>query len=105
MDLYSPKLPYHTGNLLPLWKFKFDKAKRKAVTAIVWNPEFFDFFAVGYGSYDYMRPSSGLIACFSLKNPSYPEFYFKVDSGVVAIDFHPQVCIRVNIIRFFLRAS
>eukprot|EP00002_Diphylleia_rotans_P016850 TRINITY_DN3272_c0_g1_i1.p1 TRINITY_DN3272_c0_g1~~TRINITY_DN3272_c0_g1_i1.p1 ORF type:complete len:703 (-),score=170.86 TRINITY_DN3272_c0_g1_i1:294-2402(-) len=78
------------GSLLPLWKFSFEKAKRRAVTSVVWNPEYYDLFVVGYGSYDFLKPTSGLIACFSLKNPSYPEFYFSVESGVMALDFHPQ---------------
>eukprot|EP00002_Diphylleia_rotans_P037458 TRINITY_DN8364_c0_g1_i7.p1 TRINITY_DN8364_c0_g1~~TRINITY_DN8364_c0_g1_i7.p1 ORF type:complete len:696 (-),score=147.47 TRINITY_DN8364_c0_g1_i7:274-2361(-) len=78
------------GSLLPLWKFTFEKAKRRAITAVAWNPQYYDFFAVGYGSYDFMKPTPGLIACFSLKNPSYPEFWFRIDSGVMALDFHTQ---------------
>lgn len=35
------------GTCLPLWKFYTDRAKRKHVTAIAWNPEFVDLFAVG----------------------------------------------------------
>jgi dynein intermediate chain 1 len=47
-------------------------------------------FAVGYGSYDFMRQTSGLISCWSLKNPSYPEYTFTTESGVMSLDFHPQ---------------
>eukprot|EP00002_Diphylleia_rotans_P011802 TRINITY_DN2321_c0_g1_i3.p1 TRINITY_DN2321_c0_g1~~TRINITY_DN2321_c0_g1_i3.p1 ORF type:complete len:638 (-),score=139.64 TRINITY_DN2321_c0_g1_i3:1739-3652(-) len=78
------------GSMLPLWKFTFEKAKKRAVTSIVWNPDYTDMFAVGYGSYDFLKPTSGVIACFSLKNPSYPEYWFTTDSGVTALDFHPQ---------------
>jgi hypothetical protein len=43
------------GTLLPLWKFFNDKAKRKHVTTVKWNPEYSDLFAVGYGSYEFMK--------------------------------------------------
>jgi dynein intermediate chain 1 len=29
-----------------------------------------DLFAVGYGSYDFTKQTSGLICCFTLKNTS-----------------------------------
>jgi len=78
------------GTLLPLWKFYNERAKRKHVTSICWNPEYDDLFAVGYGSFDFMKQSSGLICCYSLKNPSHPEYTFTTDSGVMTLDFHPQ---------------
>jgi len=43
-----------------------------------------------YGSFDFMKQSSGLICCYSLKNPSHPEYTFTTESGVMALDFHPQ---------------
>lgn len=46
-------------------------------------------FAVGYGSYDFMKQGSGLICGFSLKNPSYPEFTFTTETGVMCLDWHP----------------
>lgn len=48
-------------------------------------------FAVGYGSYDFLRPTSGLICIYSLKNPSHPEYMFTTDSGVLSLDFHPHL--------------
>lgn len=77
------------GTLLPLWKFTSEKAKRKHVTCIKWNPAHADLFAVGYGSYDFMKQGSGLVCGFSLKNPSYPEFSFTTEAGVMALDWHP----------------
>lgn len=65
--------------------------KRKHVTALSWNPTLPDLFAVGYGSYDFMRQGSGVVCCFSLKNTSSPEFIFSTESGVMCLDFHPQV--------------
>ncbi|KAJ3214547.1 cytoplasmic dynein with WD40 domain [Dinochytrium kinnereticum] len=79
-----------SGTLLPLWKFMCEKEKRKQVTSICWNPQNPDLFAVGYGSYDFSHQGPGMIACFSLKNPSYPEFLYITESGVMCLDFHPQ---------------
>ncbi|KAL9188369.1 hypothetical protein ACHAXT_006747 [Thalassiosira profunda] len=60
------------GTLLPLWKFSTERANRKQVTSVCWNPRYNDLFAVAYGSYDFMRQGSGMVCCFSLKNTSYP---------------------------------
>ena len=49
-----------------------------------------DMFAIGYGSYDFLKPTSGLICIFSLANPTYPEYTFTTDAGVLSVDFHPQ---------------
>lgn len=54
------------------------------------DTEYHDLFAVGYGSFDFMKQTSGLICCYSLKNPSHPEYTFTTESGVMALDFHPQ---------------
>jgi len=78
------------GSLLPLWRFTTDRSKRKQVTALCWNPRYSDLFAVGYGSYEFMKQGSGLICCFSLKNTSFPEFIFSMESGVMCLDFHLQ---------------
>lgn len=76
------------GTLLPLWKFTSEKVKKKTVTSICWNPKYTDMFAVGYGSYDFLKQQSGMIHCFTLKNPSFPEYTFFCDSGVMCCDFH-----------------
>jgi dynein intermediate chain 1 len=78
------------GSLLPLWRFSNERAKKKQVTAVCWNPYFGDLFAIGYGSYDFLKQSSGVVCCFSLKNSSHPEFTFTTESGVMCLDFHPQ---------------
>lgn len=39
-----------TGQLLPLWRFKYEKARKSAVTALSWNPLYKDLFAVGHGT-------------------------------------------------------
>jgi len=84
-DLYRDE-----GTLLPLWRFQFEKAKKKHVTAVKWNPEFSDLFAVGYGSFDFMKQGGGMLCLFSLKNPSWPEFTCNLHCGVMCLDWHPQ---------------
>ncbi|RKO91389.1 WD40-repeat-containing domain protein, partial [Blyttiomyces helicus] len=54
--------------------FVCEKDKRKQVTSLCWNPANNDLFAVGYGSYDFSKQGPGMIACFTLKNPSHPEY-------------------------------
>ncbi|XP_075267385.1 dynein axonemal intermediate chain 1 [Opisthocomus hoazin] len=76
------------GTLLPLWKFQYDKTKRLAVTAISWNPKYKDLFAVGYGSYDFMKQGQGMLVLYTMKNPSFPEYVFSSESGVMCLDFH-----------------
>eukprot|EP01065_Artemidia_motanka_P030143 TRINITY_DN36153_c0_g1_i1.p1 TRINITY_DN36153_c0_g1~~TRINITY_DN36153_c0_g1_i1.p1 ORF type:complete len:653 (+),score=262.17 TRINITY_DN36153_c0_g1_i1:73-2031(+) len=85
-DPYKPE----SGTLLPLWKFQSDKAKRKTVTSICWNPRYNDLFAVGYGSYEFLKQGTGMIHCWSLKNWSFPEYTFTTESGVMCVDFHHQ---------------
>ena len=84
-DLYRDE-----GTLLPLWRFSFEKTKKKHVTAVKWNPEFGDLFAVGYGSFDFMKQGGGMLCLFSLKNPSWPEFHCSLPCGVMCLDWHPQ---------------
>ncbi|KAM6104944.1 dynein axonemal intermediate chain 1 [Pterocles gutturalis] len=76
------------GTLLPLWKFQYDKTKRLAVTAISWNPKYKDLFAVGYGSYDFMKQGHGMLLLYTMKNPSFPEYVFSSESGIMCLDFH-----------------
>ncbi|KFQ29048.1 Dynein intermediate chain 1, axonemal, partial [Mesitornis unicolor] len=76
------------GTLLPLWKFQYDKTKSLAVTAISWNPKYKDLFAVGYGSYDFTKQGQGMIVLYTMKNPSFPEYVFSSESGIMCLDFH-----------------
>ena len=71
------------GTLLPLWRFTAERGRYKALTALCWSSDYLDLFAAGYGSYGFLKQCSGLVACFSLKNPSYPEFSCTTDSGAM----------------------
>jgi len=76
------------GSFHSLWKFQYEQAV-KTVSTICWNPEFTDLFAVGYGSYDFVKQTTGMICCFTLKNTSHPEYVIETESGVMSLDFHP----------------
>jgi dynein intermediate chain 1 len=79
------------GTLLPLWKFVFEKAGQLEVTALCWTPAYNDLFAVAFGSYNLYRQSGpGVVALFSLKNPSFPEYQCWASCGIMCVDIHPQ---------------
>lgn len=78
------------GTLLPLWRFNYEKAKKLAVTSLCWNPRYKDLFAVSFGSYDFMKQGNGMILFNSMKNPSFPEFVYETDSGIMCLDLHPE---------------
>ncbi|KAF5304719.1 hypothetical protein FQA39_LY09496 [Lamprigera yunnana] len=79
------------GTLLPLWKFTYDKTKKNTVTDMVWNPYYYDLFAITLGYHDFMRPlKSGAILFFTIKNPSYPEYICMTESAVMCIDIHKK---------------
>ncbi|KAM4710524.1 LOW QUALITY PROTEIN: dynein axonemal intermediate chain 1 [Discoglossus pictus] len=71
------------GTLLPLWKFQCDKAKRLAVTALCWVQEL-------QGSNDFMKQNRGMLLMYSLKNPSFPEYMFNTESGIMCLDIHKE---------------
>ncbi|OMJ79680.1 hypothetical protein SteCoe_20245 [Stentor coeruleus] len=90
VDVYSDQIRGNDGSLNELWNFVSEKSKKKEVTAMSWNPRYHDLFAVGYGSYSFLKPMAGLICCYSLKNTRYPEYFFTTQSGVMCLDWHPQ---------------
>lgn len=78
------------GTLLPLWRFRYDKANKMSVTSLSWNLKYQDMFAVGHGSYDFSSQTGGLVCFHSLKNPTFPEYIYPVPIGVMSLDIHPD---------------
>ncbi|CAF0780705.1 unnamed protein product [Adineta ricciae] len=76
------------GSLLPLWNFQYDLTKKLSCTHLTWNSQYSDMFAVAFGSYDFLKQAHGIILIFSLKNPSFPEYIYQTESGVMCLDFH-----------------
>lgn len=94
-SMAKPETGKESGLPSLLWTFGFKSAERKNVTAISWNAAYPDLFAAGYGSYDFVLKSrrdgkEGMVCCFTLKNTSYPEAVFYLDSGVMCLDWHPS---------------
>ena len=84
----ADKLRPETGSALPLWMFKAQKTGGRMVTGITWNHAHADMFAVAFGSYDFTRQSTGMVCVYSLKNPSYPDYVYLTESGVMCVDFN-----------------
>ncbi|XP_065186003.1 dynein intermediate chain 2, ciliary-like, partial [Sycon ciliatum] len=81
------------GTLMPLWRFAYDGAKKMTVTTIANNERYPDLFAVGYGSFSFEKPAKFGLVCFhTLKNPSFPEYVFRLGSGIMSLDIHPELC-------------
>jgi len=38
----------------------------------------------------FLKQTSGIILFYSLKNPSFPEYVYLTDSGVMSLDIHPE---------------
>ncbi|KAL4609485.1 dynein intermediate chain 1, axonemal-like [Arapaima gigas] len=79
------------GTLLPLWKFQYDKVKGLAVTSLCWNQWYNDLLAVGLGSYDFNKQGQGMMLFYSLKNSTFPEYFYIMSSGVMCLDIHPNL--------------
>ncbi|XP_055838399.1 dynein intermediate chain 2, ciliary [Episyrphus balteatus] len=79
------------GTLLPLWKFNYEKTKKMNVTDVMFNPNYYDLFAVCFGSHEFMKqPAEGAICLFTIKNPSFPDYIIMTESGVMCCDIHPK---------------
>eukprot|EP00210_Caulerpa_lentillifera_P005592 g5349.t1 len=89
-DDNSDEFRPNEASLLPLWSFLNNDAKGKQVTALCPNTKYSDVFAVGYGSYESLKQTTGMICVYSLKNPLLPERTVLTESGVLTIAFHPD---------------
>lgn len=78
------------GSFLALWRFSYQPAQGKNVTSICWNKQYTDLFAVGFGSYDFVKQGTGMICVYTLKNTTFPEYVFETESGVMSVDFNPN---------------
>lgn len=99
-DDASDEVKPDEGSLLPLWTFVNEPTKKKHVTALCFNPSYPDMLTVGYGSYNFAKQQGGGIASFTMKNPSFPEYNFTTDSGVMCLDFHPEA-VHLMVVGFY----
>uniref|UniRef100_A0A673BD44 Dynein axonemal intermediate chain 4 n=1 Tax=Sphaeramia orbicularis TaxID=375764 RepID=A0A673BD44_9TELE len=76
----SPALEY-------LWTFSCELSRGRSVSSMTWNKKNPDLLAVGYGDSESSDQKPGLVCCWSLKNPTWPERFFHCDSAVTTLDF------------------
>jgi WD40 repeat protein len=70
-----------------LWTYSCPLTIGKTVCSMAWNKLNNNLLAVGYGQFEYTEQKAGLVCCWSLKNPEYPERVFRTEKGVTALDF------------------
>ena len=46
-----------------------------------------DILAAGYGRFEYNDDQSGMVCCWCLKNPEFPERFYKTEAGVTSVAF------------------
>ncbi|KAL8606491.1 hypothetical protein ACOMHN_037722 [Nucella lapillus] len=81
-------------NLARLWSYSCPLTKGHNAACMAWNRTNPDLLAVGYGQFDFTGQKNGLICCWCLKNPEFPERIYSCKSGVTALDFseaHPSI--------------
>ncbi|KAL2916982.1 hypothetical protein HK105_203414 [Polyrhizophydium stewartii] len=83
----------HLNNGIPtlqlLWSYRCELTRGRSVMYMAWNKQNEDILAVAYGE---IKPPShgsapGLILCWSVKNPEWPERIYTSSSPVTAMDF------------------
>ncbi|XP_061431660.1 LOW QUALITY PROTEIN: dynein axonemal intermediate chain 4 [Lethenteron reissneri] len=70
-----------------LWAFSCGLTKGRNVSCLAWNRLNPDLLAVGYGEFGIRDQKEGLACGWSLKNPTWPDRVFHMESGVTCIDF------------------
>uniref|UniRef100_A0A8B9Z441 Dynein axonemal intermediate chain 4 n=1 Tax=Buteo japonicus TaxID=224669 RepID=A0A8B9Z441_9AVES len=70
-----------------LWSYICDLTSGHNVSTMAWSKVNPDLLAVGYGAFDCKEQKKGLVCCWSLKNPMWPERIFQCEHGVTALDF------------------
>jgi hypothetical protein len=84
MDQFAVSIP----SMQYLWSFRCELTRGRVVTHMAWNKSKEDIISIAYGdSKTNLAATQGLILCWSLKNPEWPERIYKAHSPVTAIDF------------------
>ncbi|XP_056132749.1 dynein axonemal intermediate chain 4 [Lampris incognitus] len=76
-----------TPALEHLWAFSCELTAGRNISCMAWNKINPDILAVGYGEFDFKHQKSGLVCCWSFKNPMWPERVYHFESSVSALDF------------------
>ncbi|XP_041805802.1 dynein intermediate chain 4, axonemal [Chelmon rostratus] len=70
-----------------LWAFSCELSRGRSVSSVAWNKTNPDLLAVGYDELDSDNQKPGLVCCWSVKNPMWPERVIHCDSAVTSLDF------------------
>ncbi|XP_028327682.1 dynein axonemal intermediate chain 4 [Gouania willdenowi] len=70
-----------------LWVFTCGPSEGWSVSSMAWNKNNPDILAVGYSEGSSTNQSAGLVCCWSLKNPRWPQRILPCDSAVTSVDF------------------
>ncbi|XP_037621977.1 dynein intermediate chain 4, axonemal-like [Sebastes umbrosus] len=76
-----------TPTLERLWAFSCELTRGCNITSMAWNKENQDLLAVSYDDCTSCNNKPGLICCWTLKNPTWPERVFNCHSRVTCLDF------------------
>ncbi|KAK9539508.1 hypothetical protein VZT92_004609 [Zoarces viviparus] len=82
-DAESPRAPA----VERLWAFSCELSRGRHVSTMAWNKKNPDILGVGYGQSGSSKQKPGLVCCWSLKNPTWPERAIQCDSAVTSLDF------------------
>ncbi|XP_013413827.1 WD repeat-containing protein 78-like [Lingula anatina] len=77
-----------------LWVYSCPLTKGKNVSCMSWNKKNPDLIAIGYGQFEFTNQKGGMVCCWSLKNPEFPERIYTTEQGVTSLDFsntHPNL--------------
>ncbi|KAM9323067.1 dynein axonemal intermediate chain 4 [Pholidichthys leucotaenia] len=77
----------HSPALEPLWVFSCELSRERRINCMAWNKKNPDLLAVGYGNFESSEHKPGLVCCWSIKNPTWPERVLHCDSAVTSLDF------------------
>ncbi|KAE8291421.1 WD repeat-containing protein 78 [Larimichthys crocea] len=73
-----------------LWAFSCELSRGRRVSSTAWNKKSPDLLAVSYddqGCDESSNQEPGLVCCWSLKNPTWPERIIRCGSAVTSLDF------------------
>uniref|UniRef100_A0A3Q1AS69 Dynein axonemal intermediate chain 4 n=1 Tax=Amphiprion ocellaris TaxID=80972 RepID=A0A3Q1AS69_AMPOC len=74
-------------SLRSLWVFSCKLSRGRSISSMAWNKKNLDLLAVGYGQFNSGDQEPGLVCCWSIKNPTWPEHFIHCDSAVTCLDF------------------
>uniref|UniRef100_A0A3Q2D8Z0 Dynein axonemal intermediate chain 4 n=1 Tax=Cyprinodon variegatus TaxID=28743 RepID=A0A3Q2D8Z0_CYPVA len=75
-----------------LWVFSCELTRGRTVSCMAWDKNNPDLLAVGYSETDSMNEKPGLVCCWCIINPTWPERIIYCDGAITTLDFsanHP----------------